>query len=96
MDMKGVFVLAMVAEALIEYFAAPLFNEEYKKYVKYVALVLGVALCVAYQIDILAELVGLEALHPAIGWVVSGLIIGRGSNWLNDLVDYVRSLAVIK
>ena len=32
-------------------------------------------------------LFGLVAWTPLIGWIVTGLIIGRGSNYLHDLVD---------
>lgn len=94
-ELAGIFLLAVFTEATVEYFVAALFDKAgatapYRRYIPYVAAALGIALCVAYQVDILAMVVGLTPVHPAVGWVVSGLIVGRGSNFLNDLVGLVR------
>lgn len=94
------FVLAFLAETLTEYFARPFIKydslpgNEPKNgqriipafVLRYIAAVVGIALAVAYRADILA-LLGLPAWAPWIGWIVTGLIIGRGSNYLHDLVD---------
>jgi hypothetical protein len=54
---------------------------------RYTAVVLGVLLAIAYQADLLA-LVGLVSpVSPYVGYVVTGLVIGRGSNFLHDLAD---------
>jgi len=90
-ELTGIFLLAVFTEATAEYFVAPLLDKGgYSQYVKYVAAAVGIALCAAYQVDILAMLAGMTAVHPIVGWVVSGLIVGRGSNFLNDLVGLVR------
>lgn len=97
MDMTAIFVLAALSEGFTEYFIVPLLKKaSAAEYAKYVALVVGVALCAAYQVDILQDLVGLIPFHPVIGWVLSGCIIGRGSNYLNDFVDFVRGLATAR
>ena len=54
-------------------------------FLTWLALV-GIGLAVAYRADALA-LFGLVAWAPWIGWVVTGLVIGRGSNYLHDLID---------
>jgi hypothetical protein len=97
-ELTGIFLLAVFTEATVEYFVAsqiPKNGEEktakYRRCIPYVAAVLGVALCVVYRVDVLAMLVGMTPIHPAIGWAVSGLIVGRGgSNFLNDLVGLIR------
>lgn len=90
-ELTGILLLSTFVEATVEYFVASLFDKNgYRRYIPYVAAVLGIALCVAYQVDILVMVVGLTPIHPAIGWVVSGLIVSRGSNFLNDLVSLVR------
>jgi hypothetical protein len=61
-----------------------------KPYLKYIALLLGVVVAVAYKIDIIAGIAGLTSPIPWIGSVLSGLIIGRGSNYLNDLVSFIK------
>jgi hypothetical protein len=53
----------------------------------YTAALLGVLLAIAYHADLLA-LVGLVSpVSPYVGYVVTGLVIGRGSNFLHDLAD---------
>lgn len=80
-----VFALAIVVEALIEYFGAPIPS----LYKPYVAALIGVALCLAYGADALA-LLGFVAGVPFVGAVLTGLLISRGSNYLNDLVSRLR------
>ena len=97
--LAGIFVLAFLAETLTEYFARPFLrpetlpgNEHEPRHVvpafllRYLAALVGVALAIAYRADLLAVF-GLVAWSPWIGYVVTGLIIGRGANYLNDVVD---------
>lgn len=101
--LAGIFVLAFLAETLTEYFARPFLRPETlpgnghkPRHVipawslRYIAACVGVALAIAYRADALA-LFGLEAWSPWIGYVVTGLIIGRGANYLNDIVDRWRA-----
>jgi len=46
----------------------------------------GVGLCWAYRADLLA-LVGLDARYSLIGYLVTGLLLGRGANFINDFAD---------
>ena len=94
-ELTGSLLLATFVEATVEYFVAALFAKNgskngYRRFIPYVAAALGIALCVAYQVDILAMVVGMTPIHPSVGWIVSGLIVSRGSNFLNDLVGLVR------
>jgi hypothetical protein len=88
MEIAGIILLATLIEGLITY----LFGEEGegRTYLKYVSLALGIGASVAYQVDIPA-MVGLTASYSIIGYVVSGLIIGRGANYLNDILGLVQS-----
>ena len=53
-------------------------------------LALGVAFAIIYDID-LFKLVGLEASVPVFGAVLTGLIIGRGSNVVQDVIDKLNA-----
>lgn len=101
MDIKlaGVFVLAFLCEAIVEYLFADLLvafgkliehvgvRVDCTKALKYVAVGVGIALCFGYDIDLIAILgFGLKPAHPAIGIILSGIVIGRGSNYLNDFL----------
>ena len=53
---------------------------------RYSAAVVGVLLCIVYACDLLA-IAGLTAPYPVVGQVVTGLLIGRGANYINDFAD---------
>jgi hypothetical protein len=49
-----------------------------------------VTFAIIYDID-LFKLVGLEASVPVFGAVLTGLIIGRGSNVVQDVIDRLNA-----
>lgn len=53
---------------------------------RYASALVGILLCIAYRADLLA-LAGLQATTPFIGYIITGLVIGRGANYLHDLVS---------
>jgi hypothetical protein len=88
----GILILATLAESLVEYLIAPAADElaDEKPWreiaMRYIAALVGVALSSLYQTDLLAML-GLVAPWPWVGWVVTGLLIGRGSNFVHDFAS---------
>ena len=50
---------------------------------RYVAAVIGMGACVLYRADLLA-MMGLDSPWPWVGYLVTGLIIGRGANFVHD------------
>ena len=84
-------VLAAVVEAVLEYvlgtWFVPLANATRQKVVMAVGLVVGIALALSYQVDILAAL----GLAPSlVGQVVTGALIGRGSDYLHGFIKKVK------
>lgn len=82
-----IFVLAVLVEGLVEYF----FVQIRGVYKRYVAAALGILVCVVYNADLLAML-GLPAALPYAGAVLTGLIISRGSNYLNDWITRAQTI----
>lgn len=84
-------VLALLVEALLEYVLGiwwqPLSEEKRPKVIMAVGLVFGIALCLAYKIDLLAEL-GFSA--GIIGQILTGALIGRGSDYLHGFWKKVK------
>ena len=77
-------VLAFVVEAVLEYVLGiwwkPLSEELRPKVLMAVGLVLGIALCLSYKVDLLAEL----GLTPSIvGQIITGALVGRGADYLH-------------
>lgn len=85
----GAFMLAILVEGTLTYLFGESSEEHRKPWLRYVSLVFGIVAASAYQLDLLAAL-GLPAVYPLIGWITSGLIIGRGSNYVNDFISRVR------
>ena len=93
-----IFVLAFLSESLTEYFARPIFRVKPPDpdadppipksllYLRYVAALVGITLALLYRVDLLA-LFGLHAIHTVVGYILTGILAGRGSNYLHDLVD---------
>jgi len=88
MEGFGVFfsalVLAFIVEAVLEYVLGiwwrPLSEEMRPKVLMAVGLALGIALSLAYRVDLLTEL----GLAPSIlGRVLTGALIGRGADYLH-------------
>jgi hypothetical protein len=88
----GILILATLCESLVEYLIAPAADElaDDKPWrelaLRYLAALVGVALSSVYQTDLLAML-GLTSPWPWVGWVVTGLLIGRGSNFVHDFAS---------
>jgi len=85
--LAGVFILAFFTEGIVEYLFAK--KEVAQPILKYVALIIGITLAVAYNVDILGE-VGMLSAVPIIGNVISGIVLGRGSNYANDFVQKLK------
>ena len=90
----GILLLAALAEGLVTYFVTPWLKPEGREdlpewrgmVLRYVGAVVGVALAVLYGVDLL-RLAGLVSPVPYVGSVLTGLLIGRGANFVNDFVD---------
>jgi len=95
MDMKPYLVilaLAFLAEAFTEYFFASWIDLAKKKWptldiikpLKYISAAVGLMFAFAYDADLLRDMLGAVANPAWFGVVNTGLIIGRGANFVND------------
>lgn len=80
-----IFALAVMTEGIVEYLGLRLPTAAKP----YAAALLAVLVCVAYNADLLA-LLGFRAALPYAGPVLTGLVIGRGSNYLADIVKRLQ------
>lgn len=85
----GIFILATLIEGLITYIFGESNDSPTRPYIKFVSLAFGIIVSIIYRIDILS-MGGLVTSIPLAGYVISGLIIGRGSNYVNDIVSFVK------
>lgn len=83
MEIATIVFLAVFLEGTLNYIAGTS-KEAPRPWLKYVALVAGIGLAIGYKVDI-PSMVGLPFV-PWLNYALSGIAIGRGSNYLNDLV----------
>lgn len=90
-----IFLLSFLVESLVEYIAGQLFKHipaisSYSWVTMYIALAVGIAGAFVYGFDLLALLgtyLGASIQSSSFGIVLTGAAIGRGSNYLHDLVS---------
>ncbi|HSR31214.1 MAG TPA: hypothetical protein VLY63_11670 [Anaerolineae bacterium] len=98
----GILVLATLVESLVEFLVRPLVKPYVEKpaaakqeqdsvdwrslLLRYVAAIVGVVLCVIYNVDLL-EMVGLVSPVPWVGPIITGFVIGRGANFVHDFAS---------
>lgn len=90
------FLAFLVTEGVVEYFAGQLFQHIAKLVpfswaLMYLSAAVGVLLAMYYRLDLVALLSQYLQIQPAIvidwpGEVLTGLAIGRGANFVHDLI----------
>jgi len=85
----GLFALAILVEGIITYFVSD--PEKPQPWLKYVSAGLGILVSVLYNLDLLAAF-GIVSTIPFVGSVLTGFIVGRGSNYLNDIISKIRAI----
>lgn len=81
--MATLIILAVLLETAVEWFKDIAYIKEYTKYI---ALVGGIAICYMTGLGVLQAL-GIPVAIVDLDYVLSGLILARGSNIVHDLID---------
>ncbi len=86
MELLGIVFLSVFLEGTLSYLVGdkPKY-EASRPWIKYISLLAGVGLAIGYKIDIPTQL-GLIATLPLLNYILSGIVIGRGSNYVNDIM----------
>lgn len=74
-------------ESLIEYLLGNV--KPIRPYLPLIALATATFLTFTYQINIFALLLGVESTSPFLDFLLSGFVISRGSNFINDIAQKV-------
>lgn len=80
--------MALVLERLIELLVKPSLPENLAPAVPYIAAVLGLLVAFGFAIDLITPTLEQFGVTPAVSWagkVITGLILGGGSNLIHDL-----------
>ncbi len=93
MEITAILIMAVLVEAVVTYIKTWVVNREFK-WPMLVSAVLSIAVCIAYGLDI-PSAVGVSSSIPFVGMIITGVLISRGSNYINDLLKKLTSSKVI-
>lgn len=85
--LAAVFAFSTLNESVIEYMFGSV--RALRPYLPLLALASATFLTFTYQINIFTTLLGVQSNSPFLDFLLSGFIISRGSNFLNDFVQKV-------
>jgi magnesium-transporting ATPase (P-type) len=88
-----VLFLAFLVESMVEYFVGEVANHipaanPYKWLIMYVAAIVGILAAFIYKLDLvnmLSDFLGVQFATTTFGIIFTGLVIGRGANFVHDL-----------
>ena len=91
----AVFFLAFLAESMTTYFFADILGvlaARFKwiaavEWLRYVAGIVGIGLAISYKLDLPGAYFDMTTTNPMVGWILTGLVIGRGANFVHDLAN---------
>jgi ABC-type uncharacterized transport system permease subunit len=86
----GAFALAFLTEAFVEYFIGQVMDKfpklsPFKWLLMYISAVVGVGLSLFYKLDLISLIIQQDI--TIVGMVLTGMAIGRGSNFLHQFVS---------
>ena len=86
----SIFLLAIITEQTTDIIkqAVPQIRNGYSRLV---SIAIGVLLCVSTRMGVLVEL-NVPVIYPVVDYVLTGLLISRGSNFLHSLVTLLASV----
>ena len=89
MEITAILIMAVLVEAVITYIKTWVVNKEFK-WPMFLSAVLSIVICIAYRLDIPLA-VGIGSNIPFVGMIITGVLISRGSNYINDLLKKITS-----
>lgn len=82
-----VFAFCSLNEAITEYFFGNV--EKIHPYIPLISLLTAIFLSFAYQVNIFSLILGVQSNSPFLDFLLSGFLISRGSNFINDFAQRV-------
>ena len=83
-------LLSMVLEAAMQGLKGIFPNGALRWKYQLISLLGGIVICFSLRFEILSYFISVET--PAVGYFLTGMIVGRGSNVVHKLVDTIQSL----
>ncbi|MBI2600037.1 hypothetical protein HYW43_03935 [Candidatus Daviesbacteria bacterium] len=84
-SLVAVLVFSILSEAIIEYLFGNM--ERLKPYLPLLSLAVSILLVFTYQVSIFNLMFGLQSNSPFLDFLLTGFLVSRVSNYLNDFVQ---------
>src|SRR5687767_4111834 len=81
---------SVFVESMLSYFTQPILTN--RDYLRYVSAVIGIGIALGFSIDLIVTLAGIASPYPwlsSLGTIMTGIAIGRGSNYIADIVSFL-------
>lgn len=78
-------VFSTLNESMVEYLFGNV--EQLHPYLPLISLGFAVLLAFSYQINLFAIVLGVHSAVPSVDYLLSGFVISRGSNFVNDFAQ---------
>lgn len=82
-----IFAFSTLTESIIEYLFGSMAG--LRSYLPLIGLGIAVILTFTFQVNIFSIVLGIESSSPFLDFLLSGLIISRVSNFINDLAQKI-------
>lgn len=89
-NISGLIFLSIIIEGLITY-VKEIYTDKNVKWAMVASIIIGVVISVGYNIDLMSY-VGLTSPIPYFGSVLTGIVISRGSNYIYEVYDTIKTL----
>lgn len=89
MQVFSIIVMAIVVESVVD-IIKDVFVNKTVMWQKIVSIVLGIVVAIGFGVDLFA-MFGLTSTIPYLGTVLSGLLMSRGANYINDILAKITS-----
>lgn len=88
MDFAQLIIIAILVEAIWENLKM-VYDKRKVNFNMIGSLCLSIMICVLARINIF-EIVGISLIFPVIGYIMTGIIVSRGANFVNDLFSKLK------
>ena len=89
MEFIGIIMMAIIVEGLITYVKEFFVNGKFQ-WQMLASIAIGVFCATVYHVD-LFQMMGMQAMLPYAGCVLTGVLISRGSNYIFDLIKKIQN-----
>lgn len=88
MDFAQLIIIAILVEAIWENLKM-VYDKRKVNFNMIGSLCLSIMICALARINIF-EIVGISLIFPVIGYIMTGIIVSRGANFVNDLFSKLK------